>query len=331
MSQSNLREEDLIAALGAVLDAPRGRVLLGIGDDAAIWQPSRSHRAVITTDALVDGVHFHARAMAPQAIGVRAMVANLSDLAAMGARPLLATVALGVPAEFSQGHLVDIYRGMNAVAREVQLSIVGGDITRAPVLSLTITAVGEVRPSHVKLRSGARVGDMLAVTGPLGAARAGWMLAAHPDALEEALAAQAREAYEYPRARVREGAWLAASAHVHAMMDCSDGLSTDVHRLCAAGRLGAVLTDLPISPSAEAFARVIGEDPQDFVLAGGEEYELIVAVSARGFSHLARRFRTHFRRPLLPVGRLRAELGILCRSALGDRIVEPSGWDHMLR
>lgn len=153
----------MIAEIRAILEGPREQadpgprpVVLGIGDDAAVWQPSRSHRSVISTDMLVAGVHFHVDRMRPEDIGARAMAANLSDLAAMGARPVLATVGLGLPRDLPNGSAFvgALYRGLHAVARTHGLRIVGGDIVRAPALTLALTVIGEVSASHLKLRSG---------------------------------------------------------------------------------------------------------------------------------------------------------------------------------
>jgi len=302
---------------------------VGIGDDAACWQPSRSHRSVITTDALVDGVHFLSQRMSAADVGRRALAANLSDLAAMGARPVLAVVALGVAAETPEAWILDAYRGMDALAREHGVRIAGGDITRAPAISLAITVVGEVSAGRLKRRAGGRAGDVVAVTGPLGASRAGLELLRRelpvaPDVREAALAA-----YRTPEPRVREGRWLAASANVRAMMDCSDGLSTDLRRLAAASGCGAVVDAVPVAAAADAVARAAGAQPEDYALHGGEDYELIVAVEARAFAHLAGAFERRFRRPLLRVGILCAEDGLSLSEAGALRELAPAGWDHL--
>ena len=323
-----VREEDLVAAIARLAERPGSRVLVGIGDDAAVWQPSRSHRSVITTDALVERVHFTREMLAPFDIGWRAVAANASDVAAMGARGVLATIALGVPASFDGGALRELYRGLCACADENGIAIAGGDLTRSDALMLAITVVGEVRPSNLKLRSDGRPGDVVAVTGELGASRAGLrVLQGAP--LDEPLRSDAIAAFARPRARSAEGRWLGASAHVRAMMDCSDGLSTDLARLCAASGCGALVDTIPVATSARAVALAAGEDADAFALAGGEEFELIVSVASRAFSHLAKRFRARFGRPLLRVGTLRAGEGLAVSTGKGDEVpLVPMGWDH---
>jgi thiamine-monophosphate kinase len=322
-----LSEDELVAAIAA-LGGRGSRVIVGIGDDAAVWQPSRSHRSVITTDALVDGVHFARAWMSLEDIGWRAMAANASDLAAMGARGVLTTVALALPADLGPADVLELYRGLNACAAAYQCPIAGGDLTRSPVLAIAITAVGEVRATNLKLRSGARAGDVLAVTGPLGASRAGLAYLRGELALDGELAQRAVNAHRRPLARMREGRFLAGSRNVHAMMDCSDGLSTDLARLLTGRGLGARIDKVPVDPSARVAAELLGEDPDDFALAGGEDFELLVAVAPRAFAHLAARFAAHTRRPLVRIGTVQADGGLIVVKGGEPQPVQPTGWDH---
>ncbi len=322
-----LDEDDIVAAIAAIAGRERGRVLLGIGDDAAVWQPSRSARSVITTDALVEDVHFSRATMSMEEIGWRAMASNTSDIAAMGARPVLATIALGIPA-LDGTNVRDLYRGLMRCSERAGCAIVGGDLTRAPVLTLAITVVGEVRPSNLKTRSGGRPGDVLAVTGPLGASRAGLCVLQSKITLDETSAQAALAAHRMPIPRLDEGRWLGASRNVHAMMDCSDGLATDLPRLCAASGVGARITALPIAGAATAAAERLGEDPVKFALAGGEDFELLVAIGARAFEHVALRFRARFGRPLERLGTLEADARIVMVKNGCDEPLVRLGWDH---
>lgn len=324
-----MREDELIAALREIVQRPSRRIALGIGDDAAVWQPSRSHRSVITTDALVENVHFSRKWLSWRDIGARAMVANISDLAAMGSRPVLATIALGLPADVTNADVLELYRGMVAVTDDARCAIVGGDITRAPVLTVVVAAVGEVRATRVRKRSGARPGDVLALTGPLGASRAGLQVLRGDVALDGSLRAEALAAFRTPPARWREGLWLAASRSVHAMMDCSDGLSTDLTRLCQRSNAGAVILGVPMAQSARTVAERLNVDAQAFALAGGEDFELLVAIAPRSFDHLAGRFEAHFRRPLIGFGFVEEQPGVRLRSAGAERPLPATGWDHL--
>jgi thiamine-monophosphate kinase len=304
---------------------------IGIGDDAAVWQPSRSHLSVITSDGLVDGVHFVAATMSARDIGHRAMAANLSDVAAMGARPVLATVVLSVGPSATQEWILEAYRGMAALGARHGARIVGGDIVRAPATALSITVVGEVARTRLKTRSGGRPNDVLAVTGRLGASRAGLELTLRPRDVDAAAREAALAAFATPQPRVREGRWLAASAYVHAMMDLSDGVSTDGARLARASSCGAEIDEVPIHAAAETTARAAGDDPRAYALDGGEDFELLVAVQARAFAHLAGAFAKRFGKPLLRIGRLTREPGMRLVQAEETRELVASGWDHLAK
>ena len=306
---------------------PDERLLLGIGDDAAVWQPTRGNRSVITTDALVEGVHFTRGAMSARDAGHRALAANLSDVAAMGARPVLATVALGFPPDIGAAWLLEAYDGIAALAKRARCAVAGGDLTRAPAITFAITVVGEVRASNLKTRAGALPGDVVAVTGPLGASRAGLRVAVdRPDLAGEAELAEALAAYRTPEPRLREGRWLAASRNVRAMMDTSDGLSTDLARLCAASGAGATIESVPVHDAARRVAARTGDDAGAWALDGGEDFELLVSVQKRAFGYLAGRFRAHTGRELLRVGTISAEPGV--RLADGSAVTA-GGWDHL--
>ncbi len=170
-------------------------------------------------------------------------------------------------------------------------------------------------------------GDVVAVTGALGASRAGLRIAAdRPDLANRPQFSDALAAYRAPQPRLREGRWLAASRSVRAMMDLSDGLSTDLARLCAASGAGAIVETVPVHAAARAVAEATNDDAEAWALGGGEDYELLVAVEKRAFRHLAGRFEAHTGRRLIAVGRITAEPGL--RRADGTPIA-PSGWDHL--
>ncbi|MBV8368162.1 MAG: thiamine-phosphate kinase [Candidatus Eremiobacteraeota bacterium] len=323
-----MTEDELVARIRERLrGVPDERVLIGIGDDAAVWQPSRNNRSVITTDALVEGVHFDRTLMSAHDAGWRALASNLSDAAAMGARPVLATVALGFPPETDPDWLLEAYDGIAELATRARCAVAGGDLTRAPSVSFAITVVGEVRASNLKTRAGARPGDVVAVTGPLGASRAGLFVAKErPELAREPAAADALAAFRTPQPRLRDGRWLGASRSVRAMMDLSDGLSTDLARLCAASGCGAIVEDVPVHPGAQHLAERAGADAERWALDGGEDFELLVAVEKRAFAHLASRFRAHTGRALLRVGRITEEAGVRREDGTG---IMPSGWDHL--
>lgn len=332
-----LTEDDLVAAIAEVITAARGsKVTIGIGDDAAAWRPSRSHLSVISTDALVEGVHFTRDTIAPGELGERALGAALSDLAAMGARPVLATIGLGLPNTISADFVCELYRGINSLAMRTRTTIAGGDIVRAGEIGLCVTVVGEVRGSHLKRRGGARPGDVIAVTGLLGASRAGLEIIKQPALLTSVATARDRAALEeavrvhrIPQPRLQEGAWLAASTSVTAMMDISDGLSTDLIRMCGASGCSAELQTIPAALAAVYVAEQLGQDSDGFTLSAGEDFELLLAVRSRAFQYLARRFRLRFRRELHDIGTFNEGKGVFRRKGQTTERLESSGWDHL--
>jgi thiamine-monophosphate kinase len=269
-------------------------------------------------------VHFDSARMSAREIGHRAMAANLSDVGAMGARPVLATVALALSGQ-SEAWVVELYAGMQALAARHGTRIVGGDLVRAPILALSLTIVGEVARTRLRRRDGGRAGDVLAVTGPLGASRAGLELERRELAVPDEAAAAARRSFRTPEPRVEEGRFLAASRNVHAMMDCSDGLSTDLRRMARACGLGALVERVPLAPCVAEIASAAGADARAWALHGGEDFELLVAVAPRAFGYLAGRYRTRFGRELLPIGKLAPGEGV---RAAGGGEIEAAGYDH---
>ncbi|HEY5348668.1 MAG TPA: thiamine-phosphate kinase [Candidatus Lustribacter sp.] len=323
-----MTEDELIGKLQAITArAAPDALLVGIGDDAAVWQPSRSHRSVITTDALVEGVHFTRAAMSANDVGHRALASNLSDVAAMGAKPVLATIAFGVGPGADEAWILDCYRGIAALAERAKCAIAGGDIVSAPAITIAITIVGEVRPSNLKTRAGMLPGDTIAVTGPLGASRAGLAVALErPDLAGDPGAAEALRAFRRPEPRLAEGRWLAASRNVRAMMDTSDGLSTDLTRLALASKCGATIETIPVAETALLIAQSAGGEAEQWALDGGEDFELLVAVSSRAFSHVAGRFHARFGHPLLRIGVATDGSGVRRE---GGAAIASAGWDHL--
>ncbi|GAC1389466.1 MAG: thiamine-phosphate kinase [Vulcanimicrobiaceae bacterium] len=285
--------------------------------------------SVITTDALIEGVHFTREHFSYAQIGHRALASNLSDIAAMGARPVLATIALGLPGNVGLEGIMELYAGMNALAMRTKTALVGGDIVRSAQLLLSITVVGEVRSTALKRRDRARARDIIAVTGPLGASRAGLDAQRNPQALSGALLDDARAKHCTPEPRLAEGRWLAASQSVHAMMDLSDGLAMDLPRMAAASGLGATLEQVPVAPCAEVMADALRIDRLEYALSAGEDFELLTAIAPRAFAYLARRFEKRFGRRLYGIGQFHAGNELSVRNGEQRSPLQATGWDHM--
>ena len=270
-------EFDLIAALRARLPQPGPRVLLGVGDDAAITAPEGV--TATSVDAIVEGVHFRRDSTPLEAIGRRALAAALSDLAAMGAEPGEAYIVLGVPEDLDEAGCLELLEGAEALAARTGTALVGGDISRSAVLFVAMTVVGHATdPERLVSRRGANAGDRVAVTGELGGAAAALRLlegaasGGVPDDL--ALALRARQLD--PQPRLSEGRALAASGAT-AMIDVSDGLGADAGHIAAESgvRLEIDLATIPLQPGVREVAMATREDPLELAAGGGEDYELL--------------------------------------------------------
>lgn len=329
LNQEPLTEDALIAAIeGALGNSPRA-LRVGIGDDAAVWKPHGSHLSLITTDMLIDGVHFRSESTTPAMLGTKALAKSLSDVAAMGGRPVVATIAFGITGDIDVEWVRAFYRGMAALAARSHCAIAGGDIVRAPSLTFAVTIVGEARRSSLRLRSGAKPGDVVAVSGPLGLGAAGLRVAGTEFASE---AARAAGWYLAPAPRLPEGRFFGSRRAVHALMDLSDGLSSDLARMARASGVDAIVeaSALYVHSDVQAIATREKVDPLEFVLNGGDDYELLAAIERRASRHVAHAFSRRFGRPLVICGRFVKGDGRVWIERDGRREALPErGYDHL--
>jgi thiamine-monophosphate kinase len=335
-------EFELLALLRERLPAAGPRVRLGSGDDAAITVPGGA--TATSVDALVEGVHFRRETASLHQIGRKALSTALSDLAAMGAAAGEAYVTLGAPEEMSEAELLEIGAGLAAVAAATGTTIAGGDLVRAPTLTLAVTVVGHApHAADFVTRAGARPGDQLVVTGALGGAAAGLLLL-EDTALTEALAGVAtapgaldlaealRRRQLDPTPRLAAGAALAA-AGATAMIDLSDGLAGDADHVAAAS--GAILVidaeAVPIAPGVAAVAAAAGRDPLELAVAGGEDYELLAALPPEALKK-AREAPAMTAAPLTVIGRVEVVEGARGRAEIRRRdgeAVPSRGFDQL--
>jgi thiamine-monophosphate kinase len=339
-------EFELLARVRERLPAPGPRVRLGSGDDAAIVVPGGA--TATSVDALVDGVHFRRETASLAQIGAKALSVSLSDLAAMGAEPGEAYVALGVPPDLDEDGCLELLDGMAAVAAGSGTTLAGGDVVRAPALTMATTVVGHAAtPEELVTRGGARPGDTLAVTGELGGAAAGLLLlerddrarsAPEPD--DDAEAGRAPDPADPLRAgllarqlepapRLEAGRALAA-AGATAMIDLSDGLGGDAGHLAAASgvRLEIDAGALPLAPGLAEVAAGAGRAPRRLAVAGGEDYELLVTLPAESFEGAAAALAAPAGPGLTRIGAALAGAGVEIRRP-GGGTLEPDGFDQL--
>ncbi len=264
-------------------------VRVGIGDDAMVLDPRGGREWVVTVDAFIEGVHFDDRQPA-DSVGYKALARAASDLAAMGARPKFFLLTLALSRRKTGAWLDGMLKGMGRAARSLGLRLVGGDTTQAAALSMSLTVIGEVRRGRAVTRAGAKPGDILYVSGMLGRAQLGLELMRRGHGGERKLR-KVLEAHLYPRIRMELGAWLAERGVASAMMDLSDGLSSDLTRLCVASGVGARVyaQQIPGVEIPATLAKRLGRtaaDPMKMALHGGDDYELLFTVPRRAVAKL---------------------------------------------
>jgi thiamine-monophosphate kinase len=306
-------------------------VLTGIGDDTAVLEPSGGAKILATTDLLIEDVHFRRAWATPFDIGWKAMAVNLSDIAAKGGRPRWALVGLALPAPADRGDVEAFYDGMRQAAAPHGVVIVGGDTSASPRgWFINVTLLGE-HEGTPHLRSAARPGHAIAVTGTLGRSAAG--LAALEAGRERVgngpLAAVA--AHLRPVARVAEGRWLGAAPGVGAMMDLSDGLSTDLGHICRESGVGArvALDRLPVDAVVRRIAQDLHVDPLAWAVAGGEDFELLLTCDPASVEALADGLRRATGTGLTAIGMIDGpEPRVTFLDRGGRPVAMPAGYEH---
>jgi thiamine-monophosphate kinase len=315
----DLSEDELIEAIRRVLSGAGPEVIVGPGDDAAVLAPG-SGELVLTADALIEDVHFDLAITSARDLGYKAVTVNVSDIAAMGASPRAALVTLALTPDLDAAWVMELYGGMRQACDEHALWLVGGDLSRGAQVAISVTVTGEVAPGRAVTRAGARPGDVLAVTGALGASASGLRVARSGRVRGETERALLH-AHLRPTARVGEGAMLARHGAT-AMMDVSDGLAKDLTRLAAASGVGAMVRvhDVPVADGAT----------REDALSGGEDYELVVSLPGEeAFIAAAGELRESYGTPLTAIGSIVAGEGVTAEDGDGvGRRMEPAGWDH---
>ncbi len=320
---SDLGEFELIRRFFQRPCAPGAGVILGIGDDAALLEVPPGTQLVAAVDTIVEGRHFPEKTDA-RSVGHRALAVNLSDLAAMGATPAWATLALTMPS-VDIDWLESFAAGLLELADAHGVALVGGDTTRGP-LTISVQVMGHVPRGTALRRDGARAGDLLAVTGTLGDAGAGLAFVKTPPPPETRLAAlELIRRFDYPAPRVQFG--LAARGIATAAMDLSDGLVGDLPKLAQASGLAAhvVVERLPLSEAMRA--AVPGPQARDWALAAGDDYELLLAVPAPRYTDL-RAAADQLNLTLCVIGEFREGNGVTWSLNGGDFVPSARGWDH---
>ena len=307
-------------------------IIKAIGDDAAAFATAPDQLSLITTDLLVERVHFLRAAISGFDLGYKSLAVNLSDIAAMGGTAREAFVSIAIPDDCHLNYLEAVYSGIKDLAAGFDVNVLGGDTTRSKKdLIINIVVQGIVSKEELLCRDAARAGDVIFSTGFLGDSKAGLHLILNQIDADTARLAALLKAHLVPQPHLSEGRFLARQPGVHAAIDTSDGLSSDLAHIAEESRVGARLyaEKIPISPNLKDFCTRFDFDPIDYALSGGEDYTLLCTIAPQNADKIANDFEKEFKRPLFAIGETTAKKQIDVVYADGEtKPLPPTGWDH---
>ncbi len=328
---AEIGEFGLIRKLASKLPGHAPEVLLGIGDDAAVVDIDGGRYLLATCDIQIENIHFTRHGFTPEQIGWKAAAVNLSDIAAMGGIPRYALVSLAVPPKMTPDYLVQVYAGLGDCLSRFGACVIGGNTSKSTEgLIVDVTLLGETDAAHLLTRKGAAVGDVLCVTGALGASRAGLMLISSDGiSVGDSVRAAALDRHRMPQPRIGE-ARIAATHGVSACMDVSDGLLGDAQRLAEASGVKVVIdiSRVPVDDTVRSLADALGGDPEDIALHGGEDFELLLTISADRVDSLKAELERKTGTPLTAIGRIEKGEGAALSQKSRSGANNDGGFDH---
>lgn len=317
---SNYGEFSFIRHIASKFSVPKG--YLGIGDDCALIPGHGEEAQIITTDALVEGVHFLLDKISPHDLGVKSLATNLSDVAAMGGSPTSFLLTLCLPKTMTIDWLDHFLEGL----KSFNLPLIGGDTTLSNLgLVISITVLGTIKKRETKLRKGAKSGDIVVVSDYLGDSSLGLKL------LLEGKSSPLIARHCLPRPHLQEGQFLASKPNVHAMIDISDGIASDMMRIAEQSSCGfsIALEKIPLSPLLQDSCKELNLDPYPFALGGGEDYCLLATIDSHSFPSIAKEFQDQFHRPLYPIGTVTSTLETIEYTRNNQKLnLSFHGFDH---
>ncbi|MFC1856984.1 thiamine-phosphate kinase [Thermodesulfobacteriota bacterium] len=338
MKSNNFKGLNDLGEFGFIRRISRGclirpqNVVKAIGDDAAVFFQNAGKATLLTTDLLVERVHFFRDKISGFNLGYKSLAINLSDIAAMGGEAQEAFISIAIPGDCEISYLEDFYEGVKTLATEFDVNILGGDTTGSKAdLVINICVTGGAFEKEILYRHTAQKGDIVFSTGFLGDSRAGLHLIMNGvEADTEELKALC-EAHMLPKPYLREGCFLAARDGMHAAIDVSDGLSSDIGHIAEESKVGVCLyyEKIPVSDHLRGFCRRLGVDPVEYALSGGEDYTLLCTAAPDKANRITTAYEQRFHRPLYPMGEI-TETGQMDLIYPDGQIKKfaVSGWDH---
>lgn len=331
MTRPPLGEVELIARLAGIFGAAPPEVVLGIADDCAALDLGGPDYLLWTMDTLVEGVHFDLAYISLAQLGRKSLAVNVSDLAAMGGEPRYALLSLGWPPDRDLAGALEFGEGLAGCARDYGVAVIGGDTVASPLgLAIALTVLGRVPKREMLRRSGARVGDLVYVTGPLGESAAGLEILSRDLKVDPNLAESLVRAHLDPQPHLAAGRLLAREGLATACIDLSDGVATDLLHICRLSQVGARLAaeNLPIPRGVRAVAGMVGRDPMELALQGGEDYQLLFTCTPDQASRLAAVFLQAGLPAPLRIGETTSEGEVVLITPEKEKIISGGGYDH---
>ncbi|NVL89619.1 MAG: thiamine-phosphate kinase [Desulfobacterales bacterium] len=303
----------------------------GIGDDCAVLETLGDRALLVTTDTLIEEIHFTAQTLPPEALGWKALAVNISDIAAMGGKPRTAFLSIALKPDTKVSFLESFMEGLNDLADKTGVVLAGGNTVESPSCAvITITLLGGCLAEHVVYRSGARADDDLWVTGPLGNAAAGLFLLQNKQAPSLSEYESLVQAHQKPVPRLDMGKALGESGIAHAMIDISDGIAKDLGHICEQSNTGALLqaTSIPMSDKLLKLAAEAKKKALDWVLHGGEDYELLFTASPADREKIESIAAKVSNTPVTKIGTIITEAGVRLETEKGKEPLGPGGYVH---
>ncbi len=280
--------------------------IYGIGDDCAIMPMDNEYEQIVTTDLLIEDIHFLRSTISPFDLGYKALAVNLSDIAAMGGAPTASFLSIALPGDTDIEYVDDVMNGYRTLSEKYKVPLLGGDTTRSPAkIIINVCVTGQVKKDKAKLRSSAKVNDYICVTGPLGDSGAGLKLLLE-DIIPDQSSARLISWHNRPEPAIYEGLWLGQQKQVHAMMDISDGIASDLQHILSKSEVSATIDidKIPLSETLKHTCGINDWDITELALSGGEDYRLLLTISEYGIDTFTQKYNRKFPYPLTTIGQI---------------------------
>lgn len=339
MELKDIGEFGLIKRLTKNITLDKESVIVGVGDDVAVVKTKAEKYLLLTCDILIEGTHFTKETITPYQLGKKVVAINVSDIAAKGGIPKQALISIGLPKDTKVVYVEQIYRGIKEQSKKFNIDIVGGNTALSKdKIFVDLFLVGEIKPDLLLLRSRAKPDDKILVTGNLGDSSAGLKIIENQDLkledikFEKKYKTKLKQAHLSPNPRLLESRIIAKSNLANSMMDISDGLSSDLAKICEASNVGAIIWEekIPVSKETLAFAKSIGKSPFNFALHGGEDYELLFTTPKENVEIIIKKIQRETKTKVTEIGEIKdRKFGIkIVKTNEEMTPLNTYGWNH---